>query len=920
MSQDTRARFIFIVILSAFFAYIVAPIPGKPTIPLIKHAKINLGIDLAGGAELRYRVLYPPGHPTRAADTKAATDILRNRIEGSGLKEPKINDQGDDEIVIQLAGVDQAGLDDYKKLIEQAGKLELFGTAPKDLQERFNKDGKAPAGYKSWVNDEKMTGEGYDHFAGEKILLKESSAIEGRHIASAKPEQRLTMGGGLEWVVAFELTVDGAKLFDQDAKELFNHKPSGLIAIVLDGKIISKPVVRAESYGGSGTIEGRYDEKGARHLSIVLRHGSLPAPIGRFGPNKEPIPRQPEAESFVGPTLGQDAINRGLWSSGLTLVFVALFMLIYYRSAGFVAVVSLALNMVFLMGIMAFFGATLTLPGIAGIVLTVGMAVDANILVFERIREEQAKGKSASQAFEAGHERAFWTILDSNLTTLVAALVLYWFGTGPVKGFAVSLSIGILTTLFSVLYCGKTFLKMQITGGLSEWKMMRLMADPKVNFLGVAKACVVASVILVVGGTAFFVARGQENFGIDFRGGSSLTFGFNGPQQIDAVRERIQSIKGPGGLPKYADAQVQTVAEPGARSAAGMIGRTGSTTFQLRCSFENLAELKEDIQRAFAGELSREPFEEMKAHDVDPNARLIAGGPGGPGWFFYVKDAPDFSLEKLRERIAKHPGIADAIEKDAQKNPAFLLEEVKDPPKGLRKLKLTLTKKDSEGKDAAGKNLRLRFREELAALLAAELPRNPFTAQGQIGPAVASELKNSTFWAMVISWALMIVYVAVRFASWRYGVAAVLALVHDALVAVAFTSLAGAVVPRSWGLSFEMNLTTMAAILTIIGYSINDTIVIFDRIRENLILMRKATFTEIINVSVNQTMSRTILTSFTVWISALVLYLFTMNTGGGIAEFAFPLLIGVISGTYSTIYIAAPVVLWWYRGQRPATP
>ena len=236
------------------------------------------------------------------------------------------------------------------------------------------------------------------------------------------------------------------------------------------------------------------------------------------------------------------------------------------------------------------------------------------------------------------------------------------------------------------------------------------------------------------------------------------------------------------------------------------------------------------------------------------------------------------------------------------------------PPQGLKKIKFAPTEKVTADTDKL-----TRLRDEIKAALGSDLSASPFLSSGKIGSAVASELQNSTFWAMVVSWVLMIVYVAVRFDSWRYGVAAVVALIHDALFALGFTALAGAVVPKSWGLNFEMSLNTLAAILTIIGYSINDTIVVFDRIRENLHNDKKSTFAQLINNSVNETLSRTILTSFTVWISAIVLYVFTATTGGGIADFSFPLIIGVIVGTYSSVYVASPLVLWWYKGARPKT-
>src|SRR6185369_11304368 len=284
----------------------------------------------------------------------------------------------------------------------------------------------------------------------------------------------------------------------------------------------------------------------------------------------------------------------------------------------------------YLMAIMAFFNATLTLPGIAGVVLTIGMAVDANILIYERIREEQAKGKTASQSFEAGHDRAFVTIIDTHVTTLIAAVVLYYFGTGPVQGFAVTLAIGIMTTLFTVLFCGKVFLKMLLGGGITEWKMMKLMSNPKINFLRVAKACVVGSILGTVLVMGVFFSRGEKNYGIDFKGGANVAFAMNKPQSIDSVRGAIHALKKADGTQKYADAEIQTVAEPDAKQAGNAVGGM-SRTFQMRSSDDDIETIKKDIQDAFKDHLSREPFEEMTDKDVDPTSASSTAAPRARG-------------------------------------------------------------------------------------------------------------------------------------------------------------------------------------------------------------------------------------------------------------------------------------------------
>src|SRR5882672_3346067 len=905
MGQDTRTRFIAIVVLTVIAAYVVAPIPRKPS--FVADAKINLGIDLAGGAELRYKVLFEPGFSgNRETATKIATDVIRRRVEAKQLKEPKINSRGDDEIIIQLAGVDADGLRDYKRLIETSGKLELHAAAPRDMQERYNKDKVVPQDYSVVDNTERGRGGDYEAY-GAQILVMKAPVIEGRHIEDAEARQEMVPGGS-RWVTSFTLNAEGAKMFDDAAERLYNQRPPGLIVIMLDGKVKSAPAVQSPSFRGHGQISGAKDQNDAKELSIILRSGSLPAPIGSI----EGGPGKPESETFVGPTLGEDAIRRGLLASGITILAVSVFMIIYYRTSGFISVIAMILNLVYLIAVMAFFNATLTLPGIAGVVLTIGMAVDANILIYERIREEQNKGKSASQSFEAGHDRAFMTIIDTHVTTLIAAVVLWNFGTGPVQGFAITLAIGIMTTLFTVLFCGKVFLKMLLSGGVTEWKMMKLLSNPKIDFIKYAKACVMGSIIGTVIVMGIFISRGEKNYGIDFKGGADVAFAMNKALSIDQVRNSIHSIKGPEGREKYADAEIQTVAEPGSKSAAMLTGGS-SRTFQMRTSNTAIDDIKKDIQAVFKDSLSHEPFEEEADADIDKNIRKLEGQPEGKGFVMYVKEEKSNPAD-LKKKIGAIGLVKDICGLDTQGNALFALDELPNPPQGLKKYKFAPTRKVAEDQEKVSK-----MRDAIKSALDTDLSSTPFLSSGKIGSAVATELRNSTFWAFVVSWAMMIVYVAIRFDSWRYGVAAVVALIHDALFALGFTSVAGMIVPKSWGLNFDMSLNTLAAILTIIGYSINDTIVVFDRIRENLHTDKKSTFSQLINNSVNETLSRTILTSFTVWLSAIVLYVFTATTGGGIADFSFPLIIGVIVGTYSSVYVASPLVLWWYKGQRPKT-
>lgn len=904
MTQDTRFRFIVTLVLTALAALAVAPMENKP---FFNDYKIRPGIDLEGGAELRLKFVYGEGETNVKDRTAEAADIIRKRVEAKQLKEPRINQIGDDGVVVQLAGVDRQQLEEYKKLIIVGGKLELYETAPREVQERFNQTKQREPGWKVIENPEPRREAEYAPW-GSQLLIKEKPILTGRSIVRSEAQSELMPGTARAWYVTFDLDSEGAKLFDEAAERLYAQRPAGMIAIVLDDKLNSAPAVQTNKFGGSGRITGVGGEAEAKNLSIILRSGKLPGKISL------------EQETFVGPTLGQDAIRRGKFASYVTLALAALFMLVYYRKAGVVAVVSLVLNLLFLLGIMAFANATLTLPGLAGIVLTVGMALDANILIYERMREEQARGKTALQAYEAGHERAFSAIVDSNVTTLVAAAVLYWFGTGPVQGFAVTLSIGILTTLFSVLFCARTFLKMLISAGTTEFKMMKLMSAPKLEYLRAARKLVTVSAILVVAAVGLMAARGNDALGMDFLGGSAVTFRVTDKIAIKDIRDAVRNVKGADGTARYPDAEIQTIANPEEGKAGA--AQSTSDTFQLRTGATVLGKdglnpdqamqrLKADIQAALKDVISHEPFETMTKEQVPSNPRLFEGddGEGGPGLILYVKTKED--LDSLKKKIAGSEAVKSVLSTDAKGNARVHLEELPGTSKNLRRIALVIPKAD------AAREPQARLQDALRKTLKDELAEDPFIAQDQLGSAVAKELRNSTIRAMIVSWALMIVYIAFRFDSWKYGVSAVIALVHDSLISIGFIVLAGVVVPKAWGLSFEMGLTTMAAILTIIGYAINDKIVVFDRIRENLQLMKKESFADVINASVNQTMSRTILTGVMVWVAAIILYGMTMHTGGGIAEFSFPLIIGILAGTYSTVYIACPIVLWWYKGRRP---
>jgi SecD/SecF fusion protein len=478
-------------------------------------------------------------------------------------------------------------------------------------------------------------------------------------------------------------------------------------------------------------------------------------------------------ERTVDPSLGRDSIRSGIKAAIVGTLAVSGFMLVYYMLAGLVANVALIANIIITMGVMCSIGTTLTLPGIAGMVLTVGMAVDANVLIYERIREELGKGKSLRGALAAGYDRAFGTIFDSHVTTLISSIILSFMGTGSVKGFGVTLTIGVAASLFTALVVTRLIFDWLLARNwLKSLPMLHLISVTKIDFMRLAKPAFILSWTIILIGLGYGVSRGHKLFGVDFVGGDSSTFRF-----------------------------------------------------------------------------------EQKA-----------------------------DIEQIRSAVTK------AGQKEA------LIQYQKDLGGGVETLRVTT---------AVGTG------EKVQAAIKADFPEAKFTLIGQehVGAAVGREIQKSAVIATLLSLLGILFYVAVRY-EFSFAVGAVLAVIHDVLMTIGCYCLANGISGR------EFNATVVAAILTIIGFSINDTIVIFDRIREDLKLGVRGSFRELINQALNQTLSRTIITSGTVFLATLSLYLFG---GGVINDFAFTFLVGIITGTYSSMYIASALVLWWHKGEKPKT-
>jgi len=699
------------------------------TFPLNK--KINLGLDLQGGMHLVLKV-DTSGIPqeVRHDAVDRALEIIRNRIDQFGVKEPSILKQGIDRIVVQLPGITER--ERALQIIGKTAQLEfkLVSDDPELLRQALS--GKIPDDYELKYLDK------------EPLLIRKKASLTGDTLIDARVNFESQFGAPY---VSLKFNSQGARIFSQVTGENVGKR----LAIVLDGVVHSAPVIREKIPSGEAQITGRFSVEEANDLAIVLRAGALPAPI------------RIEEERTVGPSLGKDSIRQGLFASfiGSSLVFI--FMIIYYLFAGFVADLALILNFLIVLGVLGYFHATLTLPGIAGLALSLGMAVDANVLINERIREELKAGRSLRASISAGYDKAFSAIFDSNITTLIAAFFLFQFGTGPIKGFAVTLTTGILASLFTALFVTRTILETALSLGIiKKYSMLQFFKEVNFDFIGKRKFFYLISTLIVLGGLIYFFARGEKAYGIDFTGG-----------------------------------------------------------YLVECSFQK-----------------------------------------------------DIKLEDLRNSLNKL-GAVDAI-----------IQKVS----GSREVIIRTAKIKSE---------------EITEALKRDFPDNPIEIRRveQVGPSVGKELRQKAIWA--IFWAMLgiLVYVGFRFKHFDFGTAGVIALFHDVFVSVGFLAFTHR----------EISLTIIAALLTIAGYSINDTIVIYDRVRENMRLLKRGSLAEIINTSINQTLSRTVLTTLTTLFVVIALFIWG---GTALNSFAFCLLVGMISGVYSTVYIATSLVITWQKIKR----
>ncbi len=659
--------------------------------------------------------------------------------------------------------------------------------------------------------------------------------------------------------VGFSMKTSRRNAFGEFTKANINKN----MTIILNDEVVTNPTLNGALYGSS-IIQGGsgvgFTIEEVNTLVQVLRSGSL-----RIRPELE-------HEERVGATLGEEFVRTGALSAIAGLIAVLFFMAFYYRRLGMMAAISLVMNLVFLMGAMAFLQATLTLPGVAGIILTVGMAVDANILIFERIREEALRGRKPREAAKNGFERALVTIVDANLTTLITAFILFKVGTGPVRGFATTLSVGILSSMFAALVLTRVLVHFQLERGVQEFSMMRLVHNTKVAFLGKAKAALTVSAIIIGVGLYFFTSLPeQKKLSIDFLGGFSITARTAEPQSTETIRDLVGNVAGVVGD----SAEVKPILASGD-------ARNGYEKF--RITFKGRGEEDANLGSGDSGE----------AQISDALASVLMGEPVT----ITIADGTVSGVLRLEE---SHP-VEDIQATLAGSN---LQEIAVTSAEGVGTYNFTAIAGPSDRPESLKPLVEGLFRGSTDSAGAAMNLALAIPEKSSVGAQVVGELRDKAIFAILVSLFAVVLYIRFRFAEYSYGFAAVAALVHDVLITLGVL----AVCIQFNLLNTEISLPMIAAFLTIIGYSLNDTIVLFDRIRENRPRL-KGTLQEVLDTSINQTLSRTLLTSITTLITVSLLFGFNLGSGSVLESFAFALIIGVFVGTYSSIFVASPVLLF----------
>jgi len=507
--------------------------------------KIALGLDIQGGTSFLIRLMKGEKDVTKGM-LEQAVEVIRKRVDYFGGGEPVISPVGNDRILVQIPGLDTAKIQEARDQLSRVAKLEFRLVYP-DNGERLRAidEGKEVIPPEYRIETYTIRAEENEKPRVERLLVKKKADLGGDRVSESH-----AYFGNEGWTVQLKFDGEGAKQFGQITEQYKGHR----FAIVLDGIIQSAPVIRDAIYGGDAIITGKFDEKEARGLASVLEN-PLQTPVSI------------EEERSVSPTLGMDSIRASIIAGLMGLVITLVCVSIYYKLPGLVANLALIINLVLLIGALTMFRFVLTLPGIAGIILTIGLSVDASVLIYERLREEMALGKSLKIAVQTAYEKAFSSIFDANVTTLITAAILFWKASGPVKGFAISLTLGILASLFTALIVGRNFLGWFVdTGRLKRISMLHLISSKNFNFLGKGFLACMCSLALIIAGAGAFYVRGEKNFGVDFRGGDLVTMSAPNKIDIGQVRNALKPIG-------FADASIQESAQGGKSYITVQIGR-----------------------------------------------------------------------------------------------------------------------------------------------------------------------------------------------------------------------------------------------------------------------------------------------------------------------------------------------------------
>lgn len=973
---------------------------------MLAKSRPGLGVDLSGGTILVYEMdpekLGKVDASGASITSEDLVEPLTRRINPSGTQEIVIRPYGESQIEIIVPAVEQQEVDRIKKLVEEAGILrfailangadhQALITQAQDMAESKNRgerlakrifelggegrvtgiwaevdreivEGKGKVGpLRVGVGNAlirnpdtgqiielpaQLRGENSPALVAQWLDSQGMSAIEA--LMFVDPPLDIT-GEDLAFAastfdengspaVAFNLTDAGSSRFfaltTNNAKVGSRTRQLG---IILDDKLLSAPSIQS-AIRKEGRITGQFTRQEVEDLVQILKAGQLPAALTP----------QPIAENQIDPTLGRDTITKGVWAITVSLGLVLVFILVYYRFMGVIACIALMMNLAMILATMVFINQPLTLPGLAGLVLTVGMSVDANVLIFERIREELKKGAASRMAIRNGFSKATVTIIDANLTTLITAIVLYAIGTDQIRGFAVTLILGILFSMFTAIYVSRTFFDIAERHGFLSLGMSDLVnslrskvsGEAGLDFIGKGRFMLGVSAILVIIGIASLFARGSSILDIDFAGGSSVQFRLSESTPSDKVREIVK--------PKMVNDEGEEM--PYTINGVTMDGAEDGTIFKLDSSEDQVDLLKKAVAQAFLddGSVNLITYNVKVSPAGDPQSSVRPASDKNGTMLVAAQADDDATDSESGSETSANPAeaaVSPSAFADSDVTSTAIVELSVDGDQTGGRMNSTTLKESliaagersgvaltdrliqvtplGEGTEEWKEESSLTFSKWKVALpipasdadkvmqdFQSGLDSEPvWISSSAVGSRVAGDMIGRALGALFASLLCIIGYIWFRFQRVIYGFAAVAALVHDISITL------GAIAVSYWladfmGIllidPFKISLTVVAALLTIIGYSLNDTIVVFDRIRETKGKAPKLT-QDMINFSINQTLSRTLLTSLTTFIVVILLYIFG---GDGIHAFAFALVVGVLVGTYSSIFVASPILLY----------